>query len=369
MKQIDEYMQSRVDSVDFDFDESYWLQAEVLIKAQQEKKRKRRIIIFFLSLLVLLVCAINTVLYLSSTQIKNPQNSIATNEKLLSKKTVKNAVVNSRINPVTNQVKNITAKKSKPSKKLKFRADSQYKSSSIDIVQLDTNINIEDSLLHMDLLKFEILAPKSFNEIFEKSDYVDQVRYKNRWRGLMEVGMTDTRSLNTGYFVNIQLLAELNKKHSVSSGVGFKSINNEFLKYTFENIDYSFGEIRSTTQVITDRLYYLELPIQYRYQFYKRNVFKLGLTANYLFAQRESIKKLGESESEIEIRRGSSSDFGQYDLQASIGYENSLFRRYRVGLSYQLGLFSNINAIKKQRLVNDHFNSEIRIYVLMNLLK
>jgi hypothetical protein len=162
----------------------------------------------------------------------------------------------------------------------------------------------------------------------------------------------------------------LNRQHSISTGIGFKMLNNEFLQYSYDDIDYSFGESITRTTVTTDRLYYIELPVQYRYQFFKRNTLQLGISANYLAAQRDRFSSVSEGGEVNEISKfGTSNDFANFDVQGSLGYENSILGRYRIGVSYHYGLLSNLESNNKQELVNDHFNSEFRAYILMSLFK
>lgn len=388
MKRIDDYIKDRVESFDFDFDESYWNQAEALIVAEQEKKRKKRFIAYFMSLVVVLTLAVTAVFQVNKSSITS-DNGEMVNVDEQSERTengqnntdfVRSA--NERPNPSSTR-KSSTAQAARKNRKEKsknrgVKATQILPSSTIEssVVQSTPSKSVQevkaatDSLLLMEKRLAELRSFKSMDEIYEPSEYMDVLKRRKRVLALMQIGVTESSSWKPGYFANFQALIELNRQHSISTGIGFKMLNNEFLQYSYDDIDYSFGESITRTTVTTDRLYYIELPVQYRCQFFKRNTLQLGISANYLAAQRDRFSSVSEGGEVNEISKfGTSNDFANFDVQGSLGYENSILGRYRIGVSYHYGLLSNLESNNKQELVNDHFNSEFRAYILMSLFK
>jgi hypothetical protein len=204
----------------------------------------------------------------------------------------------------------------------------------------------------------------------ERSDYADVFKPKSRAFLMLQFGTNINEKLGFGYFANMQYLRELGSKHSVSAGLGINIIDAPYLKYQFSEIDYSFSEEITNVTVSTKQLGYIEIPLQYRYRFHKAHHATLGLGYQYLLGQRnEVLREEWNNETSTSYESGKSTDFRNYDVTLNVGYENVYFNRYRIGVAWQQSLVNPMQNTTKEKQAFQLYNSELRIYALMNIYK
>ncbi len=381
MKRVDDFFKERVNSFEFDFEESYWEGAEKLIIAQEEKKRKKRLAFIWICFTSIILIASTSIYYLTKDKMNADVDAKKNNQ-------TSNIITNSEKNDAStslsiqsndeksNDEKSITVKKEVARKRNK-RAR-QISNSTIEdriskteqVQDVEIRTKELDSLEYAYLLKAQIMKTKSIYEIFEQPVYADEMKQRKRGGLLLQLGLTESIKLNYGAFANIQWVLDLNRRQSISLGLGTKMLSNDYMQYQYSIVDYSFGEELSTTTVLTDRLYLLELPIQYRYRIYRQHSIMLSMSANYLLAQR-NVLTTENNDGSILVQKetGKSDDFNDFNFQAAIGYETTVLNRYRLGLSYQQGFGNIVKSDDKIILSGNRLNTEFRVYLLMSLFR
>ncbi len=376
MKRVDDFFKEKADSFEFDFEESFWEGAEKLIIAQEEKKRKKRLAFIWICFTAIILIASTSIYHLTKGKMNASGNAENNNQtsNIIIKSKQKDASTSMKIQSNDEKIisakKEILRKRNKRARQISNSTIQEINSTTEQVQDAEISARELDSLEYANLLKAQILQTKSFDEIFEQPVYADEIKQRKQGGLLLQFGLTESIKLQYGGFANIQWMLDLNRRQSISFGLGTKMLSNDYMQYQYSIVDYSFGEEVSTTTVLTDRLYFLELPIQYRYRIYRQHSIMLGISANYLLAQRNVLTTENNDGSTLMRKEtGKSDDFNDFNFQAVIGYETTVLNRYRLGLSCQQGFENIAKSDDKTILSGNRLNTEFRVYLLMSLFR
>lgn len=157
--------------------------------------------------------------------------------------------------------------------------------------------------------------------------------------------------VNTPYF-GIQYQHLFSQKWQLNTGLGYSYVKANNLNKEYSKQQYSFGLASKSTNISTDRLHYLELPVLAKYSAFDKLTIVTGASLSYLLNTNNTIINTNntntiEQTKANQYRRG----INPFDVQIQFGVE------YKINNNLHLGLLANAGLLDVSK--NNYYNSAV----------
>lgn len=148
-------------------------------------------------------------------------------------------------------------------------------------------------------------------------------------------------------------------KVGLSAGLGYSRIHQNAGTRTYKDVDYGFGQKAIETRITTQRLDYIELPLDVHYRVSGNHFATVGAMAAYAIQAGEYVEYSAGGTNGTRSNSNLSA-VNKLDLQLHLGYNYLLNNRYTFSAGYYFGL---MDVSKNTAFKSDQFdrNSGIRI--------
>ena len=383
---IDQFIQEKLEFLAIPYDDSFWKDAEKLIVNAEKEKRRR--FLWWIFIVTLTIASLIMYSVLSSPN-NNGYSSIKVDPKSSKDTSIPQIATKDRIFINSSSLSN--KQKSKMGSLSNFnqgRIFKRKKKGSIEIIgtqgieansfeildstNIGQNLKMMDSLEALKTLRllnnYRLDIPNEFNLWLSEEEYQKKYNRNTAFVGI-SLGATINENGGLAYFGSLHAQKILSKKWSTRIAAQLVSTKFPFLLYKYSSVDYSFGEVVKNTEIKSDVVYSIQVPISFHYRFYKFHTALVGIGYSKYIAQKNSIITEIGGEKLVTHEVGISKDFRNDNLFASIGYESLLFQKYNVGVSAQMPL---LNPIVNQLKINGTSKinyAELKVYVLYNFIK
>lgn len=383
---IDQFIQEKLEFLTIPYEDSFWKDAEKLIINAEKEKRRRFLWWIFIVTLILASLIMYSVL---SSPNNNDYSSIKVNPKSSIDTSIPQSATKNQIFIYSSSLSN--KQKGKMGSLSNFnqgRIFNRKKKGSIEIINTqgmdDNSIEFRDSIKNiknqkqidsLEALKtirllnnYKLDIPNEFNLWLSEEEYQKKYNRNTAFVGI-SLGATINENGGLAYFGSLHAQKILSKKWSTRIAAQLVSTKFPFLLYKYSSVDYSFGEVVKNTEIKSDVVYSIQVPISFHYRFYKFHSALVGVGYSKYIAQKNSIITEIGGEKFVTHEVGISKDFRNDNLFASIGYESLLFQKYNVGVSAQMPLLNPIvNQLKINGTTKINY-AELKVYVLYNFIK
>ena len=241
-----------------------------------------------------------------------------------------------------------------------------------DSIAMEQHRNEADSieaLKSMALLNPNLLdIPNEFNLWLTEEENQKKYNKRNSFLGF-SAGTTLNNNFGMAYFASVHTQRLLSKKWSARIAAQLVSSKFPFLSYKYSTIDYSFGEVTKITEIKSDIVYSVQIPLSLHYRFYKFHSGFMGMGYSRYIAQKNSITTELNGIKNVSSEQGYSKDLRENNLFVTVGYESLVFKKYQIGVSAQLPLLNPIVSLQKVSAGSSTNYPEVKVYVLYNILK
>jgi hypothetical protein len=205
---------------------------------------------------------------------------------------------------------------------------------------------------------------KKAKQVFVKNSISPVIGY-----GASSVVNTGTNKFGTLPYLGLMYHRYIDDRWQASAGLGYTQVNATGLTKTFTNEQYSFGVQKDQTTISTNKLHYLQIPIQLRYSPANRFTILGGFTAGYLLNTKNSLSQTsyaslkGHSNSPATAKTAYRNGINNWDLQWQIGFETHfLNNRLHLGLLANGGLTDVTRNTYYNNSVFDR-NRRLQLYI------
>jgi hypothetical protein len=126
-------------------------------------------------------------------------------------------------------------------------------------------------------------------------------------------------------------------KIGFSTGLGYSRIHQNAGTRTYKDIDYSFGQQARETRITTQRLDYIELPLDVHYRVNGNHFATAGATASYAIMSGEYVEYSSGGTNGTRSNKNLNA-VNKFDVQLHLGYNYILNNRYTFSAGYYFGL-------------------------------
>ncbi|MBK9283320.1 MAG: PorT family protein [Sphingobacteriaceae bacterium] len=163
--------------------------------------------------------------------------------------------------------------------------------------------------------------------------------YFNGWNSLSQ---KDAAGLN--YFAGLNYGIYIKKKMSISAGIQYYNISHiKTAFYTRQNFQYDFGYNGNFTNITTNSLQYLSVPLRAYYNISRTGKLGLGVNAAYLVNASNTVetyteRDLVKTNVVTETKNGVFEGVNPMNIMLSANFSHRLNRRWFVNVEFNYGL-------------------------------
>jgi hypothetical protein len=149
-----------------------------------------------------------------------------------------------------------------------------------------------------------------------------------------------------GFDVNAALMVDRNltRRYSISSGLEYFQISGYHSPYSQSSVSYDFGANKTTITVDTKRLYYIGIPVEFKYRIQNRHQLMAGAGISYLLTGANELTTTSQRNQESqqllskESAMGYVKGFNSFTAFLQGGYQFWVNPRTSIGVRYCQGL-------------------------------
>jgi hypothetical protein len=154
---------------------------------------------------------------------------------------------------------------------------------------------------------------------------------------------------------------------SLHTGIIYTRIHQDLPARNFSGDDYTFGVLPGGQSIKTQRLDYIEIPLNIGFHITPQHAVMAGASYLYLLQSADLVTTTDITGTQTERRdNGYYTVFNTYDIQAHLSYRFTLNDRWYATAGYYFGL-TDITNDKKYGLTQQDRNSGLRINIGVNL--
>jgi len=164
-----------------------------------------------------------------------------------------------------------------------------------------------------------------------------------------------------GFYYNL----EASENISVSTGLGYRSKSGKGIELSRTQTEYGFGKSQTTETLALNRLHYIDLPIEVRYDIKGKHTVFGGASISYLAGVKSAIAKTNNesfesSTSSVENTWNYNDGLNKWDAGVRVGYDYNLGRNLSIGGMLQYGLM-DITSNETFEIQDNSNNMEVRV--------
>jgi hypothetical protein len=167
----------------------------------------------------------------------------------------------------------------------------------------------------------------------------------------------------------------INDDWQASAGIGYTQVNAQGLVKTYTAENYSFGVQRDQTVLTTNKLHYLQIPVQVRFSPVKRYTILGGFTAGYLLNTKNTLSQTtyaslkGYSTMPTNTTTAYRGGINNWDLQWQVGFETHFMdNRLHLGILANGGLTDVTTNSYYNNSVFDR-NRRLQLYIRYDVIR
>jgi hypothetical protein len=164
-----------------------------------------------------------------------------------------------------------------------------------------------------------------------------------------------------GFYYNL----EASENISISTGLGYRSKSGKGIELSRTQTEYGFGKSQTTETLALNRLHYIDLPVEVRYDIKGKHTVFGGASISYLAGVKSAIAKTNDesfesSTSSIENTWNYTDGLNKWDAGVKVGYDYNLGRNLSIGGMLQYGLM-DITSNETFEIQDNSNNMEVRV--------
>ena len=181
--------------------------------------------------------------------------------------------------------------------------------------------------------------------------------------GLGSASQLSTNNLlyTAGFYYNIEATPNI----SVSTGLGYRTKSGKGIELSRTQTEYGFGKSQTTETLALNRLHYIDLPIEVRYDIKGQHSVFGGASISYLAGVKSAIAKTHDesfqsSISSVENTWNYKDGLNKWDAGVRVGYDYNLGQNLSIGGMVQYGLM-DITSNETFDVQDNSNNLEVRV--------
>jgi hypothetical protein len=130
-------------------------------------------------------------------------------------------------------------------------------------------------------------------------------------------------------------------KIALSAGLTYARLHQNLPTRTYQDVNYDFGKTAAATNITTQRLDYIELPVSVFYQLAPKHFVTSGVSLGYVLQSKDKVEDPATNKTTFET--GYLNAINRWDAQLNIGYQYMFTRNLWVRATYHYGLMDISN--------------------------